>query len=134
MEWTGRQQILFLLQSIGLGAFQGFALDVITGFTRPLTQRKWLWMDVMFGPMAAVCTFFGALVVMDGQLHPLLLFGVTLGMAAEHVLIGGWMCRILRRGRLVAHRTVRGGYRFVRRLAVACVQRWHDVRLSRAKR
>ena len=99
MEWTGQQQVWFLLQSIGVGALQGLLLDVATGFV-PVTRRKhWLWIDVLFGPAAAIITFCGALVVMDGQLHPLLLFGVFFGMGLEHILVGVWVCCAIRKGR-----------------------------------
>ena len=134
MEWTGRQQMFFLLQSIGLGAVQGFALDVITGLTRPFVKKTWLWTDVLFGPVAAVCTFFGALAVMDGHLHPLLLFGVIVGMAAEHILIGVWVCRFLRRVRRMMRNAVRIGDGYLRCMAGACARRWQDLRLRKVKR
>ena len=88
MEWTGQQQIQFLLRSIILGVLQGLCLDLITSLLAGRKRRRWLWTDVLFGPLAAIITFFGALVIMDGQLHPLLFLGIALGMLAEHVTIG----------------------------------------------
>ena len=99
MEWTGWQQISFLLYSVLLGCGQGLLLDVITGIIHFKRGKRLLWSDVIFGPLAAVITFLGALVIMDGQLHPLLLCGVLLGMVCEHVLIGVWIGRGLWRGR-----------------------------------
>lgn len=99
MEWTGQQQIRFLLQSIGLGMVQGLFLDTITGLVPIVKGQHLLWTDVVFGPMAAIATFFGALVIMDGQLHPLMLFGVLLGMAVEHIGIGAFLCKIIRQAR-----------------------------------
>lgn len=55
-----------------------------------------MWTDIVFGPLAAVITFFGALAIMDGHLHPLLLCGVFFGMVAEHVCLGVWICKLLR--------------------------------------
>lgn len=88
MEWTIRQQICFLLQSVCLGAIEGLCLDAITALIPSGKRSVYFWIDVAFGPFAAVVTFFGALAIMDGQLHPLLLFGVFLGMLIEHVSLG----------------------------------------------
>ena len=95
MEWTGRQQIWFLLQSAVLGFLQGFLLDLLSGVCAGGRQR-WRWLDVLFGPIAGVITFFGALVIMDGQLHPILFGGVFVGMFLEHRMIGVWVCRLMR--------------------------------------
>ena len=89
MEWSGQQQVQFLLQSIYLGTLQGLLLDFMTGFGSVSGRKRWRWSDVLFGPLAALITFFGALIIMDGQLHPLLLFGVFLGMLLEHLTVGG---------------------------------------------
>ena len=95
MEWTGRQQLWFLLQSVGLGFVEGLLLDMVTSFVPPVRRSGYLWTDLAFGPFAAVVTFFGALVIMDGQLHPLLLFGVFFGMCIEHISVGIFMHKIL---------------------------------------
>lgn len=95
MEWTGRQQLWFLLQSVGLGFVVGLLLDTVTSFVPPMRRHGYLWTDVVFGPFAAVVTFFGALVIMDGQLHPLLLFGVFFGMLIEHISVGIFMHKVL---------------------------------------
>ena len=95
MEWTGQQQIQFLLQSFLLGGFQGLFLDLITSLCAGRKRRRWLWSDVFFGPLAAVTTFCGALAIMDGQLHPLLFFGIALGMLTEHVTIGAILIRLV---------------------------------------
>ncbi len=134
MEWTGRQQTFFLLQSVVLGVMQGFALDVVTGFVSSSKRKRWLWTDIVFGPLAAVVTFFGALVVMDGQLHPLLLFGVFLGMAAEHIVVGVWMGRAIRRTRCLARKSLQMGYGLISQIAVHFVRWVKSVRLHRAKR
>lgn len=90
MEWTQQQQIYFLLQSFILGFSQGVTLDVVTGLVCG-NRRRWLWTDVLFGPFAAVTTFLGALLICDGQLHPVMLLGVALGMGGEHVAIGRYL-------------------------------------------
>ena len=95
MEWTGRQQLWFLLQSVGFGFVEGLLLDMVTSFVPPVRRSGYLWTDLAFGPFAAVVTFFGALVIMDGQLHPLLLFGVFFGMCIEHISVGIFMHKIL---------------------------------------
>lgn len=96
MEWTGQQQIDFLLQSFALGCGQGMLLDILTGLVYINKRRRWLWTDILFGPLAAVVTFFGSLVIMDGQLHPLLLFAVFAGILTEHQIVGVYICRLVR--------------------------------------
>ena len=96
MEWTGQQQIQFLLRSIILGVLQGLCLDLMTSLLVGRKRRRWLWTDVLFGPLAAIVTFFGALVIMDGQLHPLLFFGIALGMLVEHATVGCLIALLLR--------------------------------------
>lgn len=92
MEWTGQQQVFFFLQSVVLGMPVGLLLDVLTGLLDCGGRRHRLWQDVFFGPVAALLIFLGSLVIMDGHLHPLLLFGSFLGMIAEHVSLG-WLVR-----------------------------------------
>lgn len=95
-----------MLHSLLLGFGQGMILDSITALSQLKSRRKWLWTDMAFGPIAAVVTFFGALLICDGQLHPVVLFGVFSGMAVEH-LTAGHLLRLM---------TVRIA-RFVRRIA-----------------
>lgn len=106
MEWTGRQQLYFLLQCAAVGLVQGLVLDVMTGLRRRSPRKRWRLTDVLFGPIAAFITFVGALVIMDGQLHPILFFGIAVGMLAEHVTVGVWLQWMLRRLRLCAHKGV----------------------------
>ena len=112
MEWTGQQQIQFLLQSIVLGVLQGLCLDLITNLFAGRRRKKWLWTDVLFGPLAAIITFFGALVIMDGQLHPLLFLGIAFGMLVEHVTIGSFIAFLLRCARLGMIKIRRKMYNF----------------------
>ena len=125
--------ILFLLQSIGIGCTQGFVLDVVTGLAYVQKGRYWLWTDVAFGPLAAIVTFFGALIVMDGQLHPLLIFGVFLGMAIEHVLVGIWLCRVIRHTRRAVRKMLHSCCAFLRHLTGCLVNRLLNIRLCKSK-
>lgn len=115
LEWTGQQQLLFIWQSIGLGMLVGLAFDITTGFCR-VTRRRWaiFLLDALFGVQAALITFFGALAIMDGQLHPLLFAGALVGFVIEHGSVGVcisrgvcWCCRFLGRvgGALTAAET-----------------------------
>ena len=107
MEWTGEQQILFLLQSAILGFAQGLAMDFIVGFAPVSNHKTFLWVDIVFGPASAVVTLCGALLIMDGQLHPILLFGIFLGMAISHFSIGRFLCGAVRKMRISARRGAR---------------------------
>lgn len=106
MEWSGQQQIQFLLQSVILGVLQGAILDMVTALVHHSRRGRWLWTDVAFGPLAAVVTFLGSLVIMDGQLHPLLFVGIGLGMVLEHLTIGSILGRCIRWARRQINRGV----------------------------
>lgn len=123
MEWSGRQQIQFLLQSFMLGGLLGLCLDIATGLFTARKRRRWLWSDVLFGPFAAVITFLGALIIMDGQLHPLLFIGVALGMLTEHVTVGGHLCRGVRDIRLWVGKCARKGCYYGSVLAMLCYRK-----------
>ena len=88
MEWTIGEQMRFFGYSICLGGMIGIVLDFFSGWGRNRTRTYCFWLDVAFGPIAAVLLFIGSLVIMDGQLHPLLLLGALFGLALEHVTIG----------------------------------------------
>lgn len=93
MEWTARQQVWFLLQSICLGLVQGVIFDTMTGAGKRLKPIFRLCLDAAYGPIAGLLLFFGSLVIMDGQLHPLLLVGSALGVVIEHVTVGTYLSK-----------------------------------------
>ncbi len=95
VEWTGSQQLLFLLQSGGLGFGLGFLFDVFTGLGRTGSRCQRFWLDSFFGILAALITFFGSLAIMDGVLHPLLFAGILVGFLAEHASVGWLVSRWL---------------------------------------
>lgn len=96
IEWTGQQQLLLLLQSAGLGCLIGAVFDLTTGLERGIGRRWLVWLlDGLFGVTAALITFFGALAIMDGRLHPLLFGGILCGFLAEHTAVGRYMSRLV---------------------------------------
>ena len=105
LEWTGQQQLLFFWQSTGLGMLVGLVFDITSGLCRVI-RRRWVvfLLDALFGVQAALITFFGALAIMDGQLHPLLFAGALVGFVMEHTSVGVyigrgvcWCCRLFAR-------------------------------------
>ena len=89
MDWTGEQQLWLLLQSALVGAMIGCTFDAVSGWFRGRIYRRPLfWADVWLGVLAALVTFFGSLVIMDGLLHPMLFVGVFIGFLLEHYTIG----------------------------------------------
>lgn len=96
MEWTGNQQLLFLLRSCGVGCVVGVLFDILTGWGRVSGNRYAVFvLDTVFGLPAALITFFGALIITDGRMHPLLFAGVLAGMLAEHFLTGRWISKLM---------------------------------------
>ena len=91
MEWSIGEQMRFFGYSICLGGIIGIVLDVFSGLERNRSRFYCFWLDVAFGPLAAVLLFLGSLAIMDGQLHPLLLLGAFLGLVLEHVTIGVYL-------------------------------------------
>ena len=92
MEWTGFQQIIFFGESFCLGLIQGAVFDVLSGLGRYTHRCFRLVLDSVLGLLVAMLLFFGAIVIMDGQLHPLLFFGSWLGLITEHASVGKYLC------------------------------------------
>lgn len=93
----------FFGQSICLGGVIGILLDVFSGLERNQTRMYRLFLDVIFGPLAAVIMFLGSLVIMDGQLHPFLFFGILVGLFLEHLTLGRYLSQIV----VIARKCVR---------------------------
>ena len=92
MEWSSVQQLGFVLKSVFLGCCIGCMLDISGGFWRGKQYRYKMYIaDVICCILAAVITFFGALVITDGQLHPVLFIGISGGVLAEHFIVGRWL-------------------------------------------
>ena len=92
MEWATVQQFPVLWKSILVGVIIGVPFDVYSGFWRGKRYRFPLFLsDCLFGALSAVITFFGALAISDGYLHPMIFMGVTAGWICEHWLIGRWL-------------------------------------------
>ena len=92
MEWSGMQQLSFVPKGAVIGMMVGLLLDISSGYWRGKRYRKHLFVsDVILCAVAAVMTFFGALVFTDGYLHPVLLGGVLMGIAVAHYLLGRWL-------------------------------------------
>lgn len=103
IEWTGSQQLAFSAHSVVLGILVGFFTDVAFAVLCRDTRRRWLLFDTLSGPLIALFVMFGALIIMDGHLHPLLFLGSFLGMIVEHLTLASairWiirnLCRLLR--------------------------------------
>ncbi len=85
----------FFGQSICIGGVIGILLDVFSGLERNQTRMYRLFLDVIFGPLAAIVMFLGSLVITDGQLHPFLFFGVFVGLLLEHLTLGRYLSKIV---------------------------------------
>lgn len=89
IEWSGQQQLLFFVRSVVVGLMIGVLFDVFTGWGRiKRSKTKTFLLDVAFCLISSVITFFAALIIMNGQLHPLLLFGIALGVVVVHISVG----------------------------------------------
>ncbi len=89
MNWSGWQQIGLLAQCVPCGVIIGLVFEINSGLIRCDTRKPFQYcLDGIFGVIAAILTFFCALVLMDGQLHPVLFLGVLCGFLMEHFTIG----------------------------------------------
>lgn len=79
-----------------LGVLVGFFIDVAFAVLCRDTRRRWLLFDAVSGPPAALLVMFGALIIMDGHLHPLLILGSFLGMFVEHLTLAGAISWIIK--------------------------------------
>ena len=97
IEWSGQQQLLFLLKSIPVGAVVALIFSGISAIDR---KRKFTWrlfiVDVLSSILFAVITFFAALAIMDGHLHPLLFGGIIIGFSLVRFLCGRYIVYVVR--------------------------------------
>ena len=96
-EWIGQHQIALFLQSGAFGVCLGFVFDCFNVLSK-MRRRNRIPVflgDVVFFVLAAFATFFYSLAVMDGRMHPLLFFGIALGMIVQHLIIGRLFSRAL---------------------------------------
>ena len=97
MEWTWQQQAHLLLQSGGVGFALGMVYDVFRAAATGRAARVRVFvLDALFGVTAALVTFYAALAIMDGRLHPLLFVGCGVGFAAQRRSIGRLTGRLWR--------------------------------------
>lgn len=104
MGWLRQEQVRLLLESGGLGLLLGVLFDICCALSRGCGRRRWLRfaVDAAFGIPAALLTFYGALAMMDGRLHPLLFGGLAVGFWLQHRTVGWWFSRRLyRAGRAI---------------------------------
>lgn len=104
MDWSGREQLQLLLESMVPGMLIGACFDCDNGlFHKQTSFWRTLILDGLWGCIAALVTFFTALVLADGQLHPVLLLGILLGFLIERYTIGRFVCLCARKTYHYAH-------------------------------
>ncbi len=88
-EWTLTQQFRLLWQSGLLGVGLGFLFTFfnVASKMRRCPFRLFLC-DMVFCLLAALVTFYFALAIADGRLHPFLFIGSSLGFLLQHLVIG----------------------------------------------
>ena len=122
MEGYEAQQFDVLFKSVIIGGLIGILLDAYSGFWLGKRYRFTLFVsDVLFGVVAAMMTFFGALVVTDGYLHPVLVVGIVCGCVAEHWLIGRWLAALFFRMHCVWRSSLCYSKRFLADFMGKCV-------------
>ena len=96
IEWSWMQQIAFLMYSIPVGIVLGILLNVFNGFERLMKIRlNNFILDVAFAILSAVITFLSALVITDGQIHPVLFIGQLLGFLLVHYFCGKYISKCI---------------------------------------
>lgn len=96
IEWSGIQQLSFIFKSLPIGVLFGVTLNIINGLGR-IWRCRWkvFIADIVFSVIASVVTFFAALVITDGQLHPILFLGILLGLIITHFLCGKYIAKFV---------------------------------------
>lgn len=127
MGWTWRQQLWLLLQCMGLGVSLGVLYDLfgIVRLWRSRRRRSLFLTDALFGVLAALVTFFTALAIMDGRMHPLLFFGSVFGFTVQHLTLGRIASRALYRAGAALIRVCRSAAAVLMRPLCAARLRWN---------
>ena len=126
MGWTWRQQLWLLLQCMGLGVSLGVLYDLfgVVRLWRSRRRRSLFLTDALFGVLAALVTFFTALAIMDGRMHPLLFFGSAFGFTVQHLTLGRVASRALYRAGAALFRAGRSAAAVLMRPLRAVRIRW----------
>ena len=135
MGWTWRQQLWLLLQCMGLGVSLGMLYDLfgVVRLWRSRRRRSLFLTDALFGVLAALVTFFTALAIMDGRMHPLLFFGCAFGFTVQHLTLGRVASRALYRAGVALIRACRSAAAVLGRPLRAARARWAEGRKKRAE-
>ncbi len=97
---SAEQQLLLLWQSGALGVGLGVLFDFFNAAAKwRRRRRRFVFLcDVSFFALAGLITFYFSLVWTDGQLHPLLFFGIAVGFVVQYRLFGryfsAWIYRL----------------------------------------
>lgn len=98
MQWSGSEQIRLFAQSILLGICFGVLFSFFNVASKPRNCRHLLFLgDMLFFVTTSFITFFFAMTMMDGRLHPLLFGGSLVGFVLFHVAFGRYLSRWLYR-------------------------------------
>ena len=128
------QQLNVLLQSTALGGGIGTLFDVCGGFWRGKKYRRQMFLtDVVLCALSAVITFFGALIVADGQLHPVLFVGILLGVVAEHYAVGRWLGFLSFKMHTIARHTAAYFKKITVRFFFRCASFWRKIHVKLCK-
>ena len=93
LEWGGLQQLALLLRSGLVGIGIGVFYDIVAGLWCGCGKARRFWADVLFCALASLITFFSSLILTNGRLHPVLFFGIAIGLLLEHMTVGKWVSR-----------------------------------------
>ncbi len=124
MQWSGYEQLKLFIASILLGCCLGLLFSLFNVASK-LRHYRWIMFlsDAMFFAVASIISFFFALAMMDGLLHPLLFCGCLVGFVVFHAALGRYLSRWLYRlGRwliIVATKAIRWTFMPFKRLLSA---------------
>lgn len=95
--WGSDQQIHLFVYSALVGFGIGVGFDVINGIGRTYAKTRRFLSDVLFCCFTAIVTLFTSLVLNHGNLHPVLILGIFIGMFVEHRVIGCFVSKFVYR-------------------------------------
>ena len=97
MMISNREQLLLLFRCLGCGMWLGLFWEILSAFRRTVHYRIGRFtLDMLGVPISGLFLFVFALAINAGEMRPVMLIAVAVGMVVIHTTIGRFIPRLKR--------------------------------------